>query len=140
MTLHGRPLDIEAIAAAIEAGADLAAADRAAAAEALRRAVLVLTPTKPGQRSAATRVAQVEQQRLLRTIAATFYAGQSASAAAESIAARLARYRAGPDWKRDCTADGIPYRDTLRGHCWAILRAVDRPLSARRIRALLAMS
>jgi hypothetical protein len=73
-------------------------------------------------------------------MADTFFAGQSITAAAESIAPRLARYRAGPDWKRDRTAETIEYRDTLRGHCWAVLKAVDRPLSARRIRAVLAMS
>ncbi|MVT69846.1 hypothetical protein GPL21_32695 [Bradyrhizobium pachyrhizi] len=128
------------LAAALEAGAEMTEADRQAAAEALRRASLVLIPTKPGQRSASTRIAQVEHQRLLRTMAATFYAGQSASAAADGIALRLARYRAGPDWKRDRTLDSITYRATLRGHCWAVLKAIDRPLSARRIRALLATS
>ncbi|WP_338821432.1 hypothetical protein [Bradyrhizobium septentrionale] len=128
------------IAEALAAGAELSEADRVAAAEALRSIAVVLVPTKPGQRSATTRMAQAEHQRLLRNMASTFYADQSASAAAESIAQRLARYRSGPDWKRDRSADGITYRETLRGHCWAVLKVIDRPLSARRIRALLATS
>ncbi|WP_375762859.1 hypothetical protein ACE10X_22360 [Bradyrhizobium sp. Pha-3] len=128
------------IAEALAAGIDLTAEERAAAAQALRTASLVLMPTKPGQRSVSTRMAQAEHQRLLRTMAATFYSEQSASGAADGIAKRLARYRSGPDWKRDRTAASISYRETLRGHCWAVLKAIDRPLSARRIRALLAAS
>lgn len=134
------PSNLRRLAEAIAAGADLTPEERAAAAEALRSISVVLAPNKPGQRSPSTRMAQAEHQRLLHTMAATFYANQSASAAAESIAQRLARYRSGPDWKRDRAADSITYRDTLRGHCWAVLKAIDRPLSARRIRALLATS
>ncbi|WP_456821823.1 hypothetical protein [Bradyrhizobium sp. USDA 4502] len=140
VTPESQSFDLHRLAEALAAGADLTPEERAAAAEALRAASLVLMPTKPGQRSASTRMAQAEHQQLLRTMMSTFYAGQSASAAADGIAQRLARYRSGPDWKRDRTADSIAYRDTLRGHCWAVLRVIDRPLSARRIRALLATS
>lgn len=128
------------IAEAIAAGADLTPEERAAAVEALRSISLVLVPTKPGQRSASTRMAQEGRDRLIRGAVAEFFPTLPAAIAAEQLAQRLARYRLGPDWQRDRTAAGITYRATLRGHCWAILQAVDRPLSARRVREILATS
>jgi hypothetical protein len=124
----------------LETGDVLSDADRAAIALALRTFTLMLEPTKPGQRCALTRMAQAERDRLLCIAAREFYPTEPAAVAAEHLAQRLARYQAGPDWKRDRTVDSISYRETLRGHCWAILKAIDRPLSSRRIREILAAS
>jgi hypothetical protein len=127
------------LADAIEGGGALTAEERHAVAEALR-AVVTLPATLPGQRSLETRQAQAERDRLICTMAREFFAGPLIAPTAETVAKRLAQYRGGQDWKRDQAAESIGYRGTVRGHCWAVLRAVDRPLSARRIRAILAAS
>jgi hypothetical protein len=136
----GKKLSLEDVARALEIGAPLSDDDRAALVRALRRAAAMMEPTKPGQRCALTRMMQAERDRLLCTAAREFYPTEPAAIAAEHLAQRLARYQAGPDWRRDRTVDSISYRETLRGHCWAILKAIDRPLSSRRVREILATS
>ncbi|WOH70667.1 hypothetical protein RX330_20435 [Bradyrhizobium sp. NDS-1] len=106
----------------------------------MRIATLLLSPTLPGQRSPAARAAQERRDRLICVTIAEFFPALLAATAAEQLAERLARYRSGPDWKRDRTATSINYRQSLRGRCWEILKAVDRPLSGRRIREILATS
>jgi hypothetical protein len=133
-------VDLSRLARALEAGADLSPSERQAAAEALRAAVVLLAPTRPGQRSASTRAAQEQRDRLIRSTVAQFFPTLPDAIAAEQLAERLGRYRSGGDWRRDRAADKISYGETLRGCCWAILRAIDRPLSARRIREILATS
>lgn len=123
----------------LEAGDALTDDDRAALVHALRCAAAVPKPM-PGQRSAATVAAMARHHAELRAMASRFYPGLSASAAATAIHNRLNLYRGGADWRRDRSAEGVAYADTVRGACWRALRAYDRVLSPRRIRAVLAMS
>ncbi|MEY9131858.1 hypothetical protein ABIE79_003325 [Bradyrhizobium diazoefficiens] len=132
------PTDLHCVAAAIEAGAELSAQERETAAQVLR--TLLAGVTRRGQRSASTRAAQAERDRLICRMAAEFFPGLPAVTQAEEISRRLARYRAGPDWRRDRSAARVAYAATTRGWCWSVLRLQDRPLSADRIRKILGAS
>jgi hypothetical protein len=137
-------IDLPRIAQALEAGQALDPADAAALLVGIAAGsvdfALGLKPA-PGARSAASKLAQARRDRLIRGMAAEFYATlPSDSERAEHISLRLSRYRLGSDWERDRAEDSIKYIGSLRGRCWEILKQVDRPLSARRIRAILAAS
>jgi hypothetical protein len=69
-----------------------------------------------------------------------FLPDASDSEAARRLAESLSRYRNSPDWRRDRAAAVVGYRDSLRGHCWAILKARDLALSERQVRRLLGHS
>jgi hypothetical protein len=92
----------------------------------------------PGERSAAARSAQADRDALIRNMAAEYFSGMPASTCAEMIAGRLGRYRGGGDWRADRSKDAISYLNSVRGRCWQILKKVDRDLSVRRIREILA--
>jgi hypothetical protein len=102
-------------------------------------AALGLAATRGG-RSWRTRAATAQRDELVRDAVRRFFPNESASRQAERLAEALARYRAGPDWRRDRAAAEIPYQATLRGHAWTILKARDHALSAERIRKILVTS
>jgi hypothetical protein len=131
-------MDLRRLAAALEAGS-ATDEDRRAAAEALRMLASRVTP-KPGQRKPETMARMEAHQGELRAMATRFFPDLSAKAAADAIHRRLKLYHDGADWRRDRAVDRIGYGETLRGACWRALRAYDRVLSTRRIRAILAMS
>lgn len=116
--------DLHRLAEALASGAELSAADRTAAAEALRRSI---APSKFSGRD--QQVVDCLQQ---------FYGGRrSLRDASEEMAAALGRYHATP-WLRDRRATECPSRIAggAQGAFWLILKTVDRPLSADRIRRI----
>ncbi len=137
--LYSAQFAVQPIVSVLEAGGPLSDSDRRAIAETLRALVLAPTPM-PGQRSAATVAGMARHHDELREMAARFFPEESAATAAEAIHRRLKLYRHGADWRRDRAAGAVDYAHTVRGACWRALKAYNRVLSARRIRAILATS
>lgn len=94
----------------------------------------------PGQRDPRTLFAIEERDRLLRHMAVTWFPGLPVSHQAEAIANAIARYRSGPDWRRDRTREAVDYRDTLRGDAWAVLKVRDHAPAAGSVRETLRRS
>lgn len=93
----------------------------------------------PGERKPQT-VRRLEQRdKMLREIKRRFFGQLTDNAAADEIAKAISRYRAGADWRRDRTRDAVEYRQTLRGHAWAVLKVVDYAPAARTVRRHLAV-
>ncbi|MCP1969781.1 hypothetical protein [Bradyrhizobium elkanii] len=116
--------ELTAIARTIELGGTLSVSDRLAAAAALRQA---LAPSK-----------FLDRDRLVVDCLQRFYGGRrSLRDASEEMAAALRRYHATP-WLRDRCATERPGRIAggAQGAFWLILKTVDRPLSADRIRRI----
>ncbi|MGY3494177.1 hypothetical protein [Bradyrhizobium sp. USDA 4502] len=116
------------IAAAIEAGAELSVSDRAAAAEALLRAVVM--PARHAERDA-----------LIVDCRRRYFAELADHAAAHEISRGLSRYAAGA-WRRDRSAATPPATGRM-GLYWMILRTAPpnpdtpSPSTIRRILAKL---
>ena len=90
-------------------------------------------------RKVVTQLAYTRRDALVRELAGRWYGGSpSDRQRGVEIEALLRRYRGGADWRRDRTREEISYRDTPRGYCWEILKAVDVPLGGRQIRRILA--
>ena len=94
----------------------------------------------PGQHSAPTEAAIQRRNFILKKTWRKYFPNLEPVPAGEALGKALLRYSSGPDWRRDRTASEIPYRDTLRGHCWAILKAVDHTPKPDTIRKILASS
>jgi hypothetical protein len=91
----------------------------------------------PGVRDARTRHAIGRRDELLRLAASRFCDGRPAAEQGRYLAERLTRYRESA-WRRQRSAPTCPCRaDTLEAMCWEILRAVDAPIGAERIRRIL---
>jgi hypothetical protein len=80
-----------------------------------------------------------ERDRLVRLISDRHFRGYPSKAErAGRMAERLAEYHAGP-WRQAKAAPRCPHpRGTFDELAWALFEVIDRPISARRIRALLA--
>jgi hypothetical protein len=114
---------LQRIAETLEAG-DATPAEQRAAAAALRMTML---PSKFSERD-----------QLVVDCLQRFYSGRrSLRDASEEMAAAMGRYHATP-WLRDRIAEQCPNRIATgaQGAFWLILKAVDRPLSADRIRKI----
>ena len=73
---------------------------------------------------------------LLRHVAAEYYCGQKPSVAAPKIASDLSRFRSSAAWRTARTAAACPYEGE-RAFFWQILRLVDKPIGADRLRRIL---
>ncbi|WP_375764117.1 hypothetical protein ACE10X_07025 [Bradyrhizobium sp. Pha-3] len=113
--------ELQRIVEAIEAGEELTLEQRRAVAAALRRDV--------------PRFA--ERDALIVGVRSRFFHNRADLDAAHEIAAGLNRY-ASTAWLRDRSAQTCPARiaGTEKGAFWQILKVVDRPLSAERIRKI----
>jgi hypothetical protein len=115
--------DLHRLVEALEAGEQLTAEQRQAVAKALRRD---LTP-RFAQRDA-----------LIRCVRKQYFQNRADLDAALEIEASLNRY-ASTAWLRDRSAQTCPGRitGTAKAAFWQILKTVDRPLSAERIRKII---
>lgn len=95
---------------------DLASASPAELAE-LRAALR----TKPGERSAETKAALAERDRLVRELAATCFSALTRNAQAIAIHTELQRYAA-TTWVRTRGDAACRHADRLRRLLWAILK------------------
>ncbi|WFU36492.1 hypothetical protein QA635_19570 [Bradyrhizobium brasilense] len=77
--------------------------------------------TKPGGRTAETKAALAERDRLIRELARRFHSGLSRNAQAEAIHRELSRY-SGSEWIRTCADETCRHRDERRALVWQILR------------------
>ncbi|PDS79157.1 hypothetical protein [Rhizobium sp. L43] len=91
-----------------------------------------------GWRSWRSDLARAERDRLICEIEAEFFADRPTREAAREIAKGLDRFHSGVDWRRFRNAETNPFPQGLKAKFWLILKAIDRPLSAARIRDLLA--
>ena len=91
------------------------------------------------ERTHKTASAFLRRNAALRDLAATHYAALSEAEQARRLARDLARYRATAWASERLLAECPGHRiGTPSGYCWRILRALDRPISAERIRHVLA--
>ena len=92
-----------------------------------------------GKRTAQTIEALAERDRLVRAMAARFFGGMSALAAATAIHCELIRYQSSA-WTIERVLDACPQRHVgrLREFTWRILKARDYIPSVRALRRTLA--
>lgn len=91
----------------------------------------------PGERSWRTISALQRRDDLIRQVAAEHYAGMTAREAGERISIELGRFRNSHDWRRSRAATTCPFTGP-KAKWWQILRLIDRPIGASRIRQILA--
>ncbi len=97
--------------------------------------------TSPGERHWRTTAALDTRDRILREAATRFFPNMKKSRQAEELGVGLRRYGSGPDWRRDRELCECPYPvHLLKFYYWALLRAIDNPLSDDRIRRILGVS
>ena len=92
-----------------------------------------------GQRCRATVRAFSQRDALIRQTAPLYFPGLRKSLQGELLAEPLGRYHASA-WERERNLAECPAKrvGTIYEACWQILKLVDCPLSARRIRGILA--
>ena len=137
------------LAEAIERGDRLPAVDAAELAAAIRDALAGRQSLDaalglrggPGERSAATRLMLARRDALLREAADRHFPDQPAAQQAEALAEAWRRYEASA-WPRERGATVCPPRHAGAVHAllWQAMKAGAMPVTARRIREILATS
>jgi hypothetical protein len=95
-------------------------------------------PVGRGHRRPETLSALNRRDELIREAVAVYFPGASANEAAHRLHTALHRYECGA-WRRDRVSDVMPLRHAGRiaGHCWQILRVIERTPKPRSIRLIL---